>query len=145
MKFAFSWTPCQVLNPLSHDENSLDCAFRVSIIASAAQGLGMEERDHTARSPFQCHSANPSLHQNFIGPSVALGWVCIVGGVGLGGKEEARGDRLGETYHQRSPHSMVPLEGGAPFLLLPTAAQLCPLQLLLQLGDLTKREGRTGG
>ena len=40
---------------------------------------------------------------------------------------------------------MVPLEWGAPLLLLPTAAQLCPLQLLLQLGNLAaQREGRGG-
>ena len=51
----------------------------------------------------------------------------------------------GGTYPQCSPHCVVPLEWGAPLLLFPTAAQLCPLQLLLQLGNLVaqrKGEGR---
>lgn len=58
-----------------------------------------------------------------------------------------KGKSLGEkTYPQCSPHSMVPLEWGAPLLLFPTTAQLCPLQLLLQLGNLvTQRGGEEAG
>lgn len=49
---------------------------------------------------------------------------------------------VGETAHpHHSPESVVPLDRGAPLLLLPTAAQLRPLQLLLQLGDLAARDG----
>lgn len=48
----------------------------------------------------------------------------------------------GETaYPHGSPYSVVPVDRGAAFLLLPTAAQLCPLQLLLQLSDLAVRDG----
>lgn len=39
---------------------------------------------------------------------------------------------------------MVPLDRGAPLLLLPAAAQLCPLQLLLQLGDLAEEMEEKG-
>lgn len=59
--------------------------------------------------------------------------------------KEDRGDWWsGETaYPHCSQDSMVPLDRGAPLLLLPTAAQLCPLQLLLQLGDLAEEmEGK---
>lgn len=45
------------------------------------------------------------------------------------------------AYAHHSPDSVVPLDRGAPLLLLPTAAQLRPLQLLLQLGDLAARDG----
>lgn len=62
---------------------------------------------------------------------------------GEGAREDGKGERAGAvTYPQCSPHSMVSLEGGAPLLFFPTAAQLCPLQLLLQLGNLgAQREG----
>lgn len=64
----------------------------------------------------------------------------MVGGVCHGGRQ--RGESGEVTDPQCSPHSMVSLEWGAPLLLFPTAAQLCPLQLLLQLGNLgAQREG----
>lgn len=64
----------------------------------------------------------------------------MVGGVCHGGRQ--RGESGEVTNPQCSPHSMVSLEWGAPLLLFPTAAQLCPLQLLLQLGNLgAQREG----
>lgn len=64
----------------------------------------------------------------------------MVGGVCPGGRQ--RGEAGVVTYPQCSPHSMVSLQWGAPLLLFPTAAQLCPLQLLLQLGNLgAQREG----
>lgn len=67
------------------------------------------------------------------------GWV----GAMEGGNRERAGP--GGTYLQCSPHRVVPLEWGAPLLLFPAAAQLRPLQLQLQLGDLAaqrKGEGR---
>ena len=112
-------------------------------MASIVQGVGMEDRGmQHSKKPF------PKLHQNFT-------WhprghrPCSAGG--LRGPahprgpttEDDRGVRAGEgTYPQCSPHSMVPLEGGAPLLLFPTAAKLCPLQLLLQLGNLAAGRGR---
>lgn len=50
----------------------------------------------------------------------------------------------GTAYPHCSQYSMVPLDRGAPLLLLPTAAQLCPLQLLLQLGDLAEEMEQKG-
>lgn len=93
------------------------------------------------------HVPFPMLHQNFprhSGPAARKGSEDLPAPGGparrMGGERAG-----GQTYPQCSPHSMVPLEWGAPLLLFPTAAQLCPLQLLLQLGDLAASRGeRTG-
>lgn len=59
--------------------------------------------------------------------------------------KEDRGELVvrGTAYPHCSQYSMVPLDRGAP-LLLPTATQLCPLQLLPQLGDLAEGEEEKG-
>ena len=92
------------------------------------------------------HVPFPMLPQNFPGTHAAMGPAvskCSEDLPTLGGPPQriSRERAGGQTYPSCSPHSTVPLEWGAPLLLLPTAAQLCPLQLLLQLGNLAASRG----
>lgn len=116
--------------------------------ASVTAFIETEEKDTKHSEAFQGHAAEPNFGLKLLtGIYAALYCTARQNSIATEACHEGgQGSwRSGETaYPPCSQRSMVPLDRAAPLLLLPTAAQFCPLQLLLQLGDLAEEMGEKG-